>query len=126
MSRRRTTRRAALCSVAPFPLRRRIGDDRRGVSWAGVVAAGYDHAGAALAFCALPPALTSAPSATFTTGQAGSFPVATSGCPAPALTESGALPQGVSFIDNGDGTATLSGTPAAGSGGAYTFTITAT
>ena len=31
----------------------------------------------------------------------------------------------MTFIDNGDGTATLSGTPAAGSGGVYPITITA-
>ena len=31
----------------------------------------------------------------------------------------------MTFVDNGDGTATLAGTPAAGSGGTYPFTITA-
>ena len=36
------------------------------------------------------------------------------------------LPTGVSFTDNGDGTATLAGTPAAGTNGTYTFTIDAT
>ena len=35
------------------------------------------------------------------------------------------MPSGVNFTDNGDGTATLSGTPAAGTGGTYQFTITA-
>ncbi len=38
----------------------------------------------------------------------------------------GPCPRGVTFTDNGDGTATLSGTPAAGTGGAYPITITAT
>ena len=42
------------------------------------------------------------------------------------MSETGALPPGVMFTDKGDGTATLSGTPAAGSGRTYTFTITAT
>ena len=46
--------------------------------------------------------------------------------PTPGLSEKGALPRGVKFKDNGDGTATLSGTPAAGSGGTYPFRITAT
>ena len=46
--------------------------------------------------------------------------------PTPALSESGNLPSGVMFTDNGNGRATLSGTPAAGTGGTYTFTITAT
>ena len=32
----------------------------------------------------------------------------------------------MTFTDNGDGTATLSGTPAAGTGGTYPITITAT
>ena len=47
----------------------------------------------------------------------------TSGYPAPALTETGSLPSGVTFLDNGDGTATLSGTPT--SGGSFPITITA-
>ena len=47
------------------------------------------------------------------------------GTPTPALTETGALPAGVTFTDNGDGTADLAGTPAAGSNGVYTLTIDA-
>ena len=66
-------------------------------------------------------------STTFTVGTAGNFTVTTAGFPSRCgLSESGALPTGVTFVDNGDGTATLSGTPAAGSGGTYSFTITAT
>ena len=49
----------------------------------------------------------------------------TTGFPTSALTETGALPTGVTFVDNGDGTATLAGTPAAGTGGTYALTITA-
>jgi hypothetical protein len=71
------------------------------------------------------PAVTSANSATFTAGQAGNFVVTASGVPMPALSESEPLPAGVTFTDNGDGTGILAGTPAAGSGGEYTFTITA-
>jgi hypothetical protein len=71
------------------------------------------------------PAITSTASSTFTAGTPGSLTVATSGYPAPALSEAGILPSGVSFTDNGDGTATLSGTPAAGTGGTYRFTFTA-
>jgi hypothetical protein len=41
------------------------------------------------------------------------------------LAESGALPGGVSFQDNHNGTATLAGTPSAGTDGTDTFTITA-
>ena len=72
-----------------------------------------------------PPAITSANSASFTVGQNGSFTVTSTGNPTPSLTESGSLPSGVSFTDNGDGTATLAGTPAAGSAGSYPITITA-
>jgi len=47
------------------------------------------------------------------------------GVPTPALTETGALPNGVTFKDNGNGTATIAGTPAAGTAGSYIITITA-
>ena len=51
----------------------------------------------------------------------------TSGFPPPALARGGvALPAGVTFVDNGNGTGTLSGTPAAGTGGTYAITFTAT
>ena len=71
------------------------------------------------------PSITSAPSATFTAGSAGTFTVTTSGIPTPSISESGTLPTGVTFADNGTGTATLSGTPAAGTGGTYPITISA-
>jgi hypothetical protein len=71
------------------------------------------------------PAITSATSTSFGTGQAGTFMVTTSGVPAPALSESGTLPTGVSFTDNGNGTATLGGTPGSGTEGSYPITITA-
>ena len=44
-------------------------------------------------------------------GTPGSFTVTTTGFPTSSLSESGALPSGVTFVDNGDGTATLAGTP---------------
>jgi hypothetical protein len=72
------------------------------------------------------PAITSGDAATFTVGSAGTFAVTTTGLPTPALSENGTLPTGVSFVDNGNGTATLSGTPASGTGGSYSITITAT
>ena len=71
------------------------------------------------------PAVTSASSTTFTTGASASFTVMATGVPTPALSESGALPSGVTFVDNGNGTATLSGTPASNSAGSYPLTITA-
>ena len=74
---------------------------------------------------AVAPVITSAAAATFTVGALGTFTVTTTGVPSPALTETGALPGGVGFVDNGDGTATISGPPAAGSAGSYPLTITA-
>lgn len=73
-----------------------------------------------------PPTITSADGASFTTGVPGTFTVTTKGRPTAALTESGDLPSGVGFHDNGDGTATLSGTPASGTAGGYDLTLTAT
>ncbi len=72
-----------------------------------------------------PPYFSSAANATFTAGTSGSFNVTTGGFPATpmAITETGALPAGITFVDNGNGTATLSGTPAAGSGGVYVLTL---
>ena len=71
------------------------------------------------------PAITSASNTTFTVGSPGSFTVTTSGVPTATLTRTGTLPSGISFIDNGDGTATLGGTPAAGSGGDYPLSFSA-
>jgi sugar lactone lactonase YvrE len=63
----------------------------------------------------------------FNVGSAGSFTVQTQGSyPAnPAITESGALPSGITLTDNHNGTATLSGTAAVGTGGVYPLTMTA-
>jgi hypothetical protein len=70
----------------------------------------------------LAPAITSASSATFTVNAAGSFTVTATGTPAPSITETGALPAGVSF---NTATQVLSGTPAAGTAKTYTITFTA-
>jgi len=72
-----------------------------------------------------PPTITSANNAHFTTGSAGSFAITTTGYPAAAITETGSLPSGLTFHDNGDGSATISGTPGAGTGGNYTLNLTA-
>ena len=75
------------------------------------------------------PTITSPSTTTFTAGTAGSFTVSATGYPGgPTLTLSdggASLPSGLSFVDNGDGTATLAGTPAVGSQGSYPITITA-
>ncbi|HXA16533.1 MAG TPA: putative Ig domain-containing protein [Thermoanaerobaculia bacterium] len=66
-----------------------------------------------------PYTFTSADHVTFTAGQLNTFHVIVTGNPTPALTEDGVLPSGITFTDNGDGTGTLSGTPAAGTVGTY-------
>jgi hypothetical protein len=70
------------------------------------------------------PAITSAANTTFIAGTAGSFTVTATGVPTPTLNESGSLPSGVTFTDNLNGTGTLSGTPASGTGGIYNITFT--
>jgi large repetitive protein len=70
--------------------------------------------------------ITSANSTSFIAGQGGSFTFTTAGMPVGTLSNLSALPAGVTFVNNGDGTATLSGTPAAGTGGVYPLMITAT
>ena len=69
--------------------------------------------------------ITSAASTTATAGAPFSFTVTTAGSPTPSLSETGALPTGVTFTDNGNGTATLAGTPAVGQQGSYPIKITA-
>src|ERR1035438_3753456 len=64
------------------------------------------------------PVITSASSTTFTEGVAGSFTVTATGSPTPSITESGALPGGVTFIAG-----ILSGTPSAS--GTFPITFTA-
>ena len=74
-----------------------------------------------------PPVVTSDAATTFTTGTSGIFTVTTTpGSATPTtLSASGTLPHGVTFTDNGDGTATLAGMPDATTGGSYPLTITA-
>jgi outer membrane protein assembly factor BamB len=95
-----------------------VGDDVLVVPTGGAVAVFGHTSGAA-------PAITSAASATFTTSQTGGFSFTTSGTPAPTVTETGALPSGVTFDNNDPGTAELTGMPAPGTGGVYPITITA-
>jgi hypothetical protein len=59
--------------------------------------------------------------ATFSTGQPGSTVITADAQPAAAFTEAGSLPAGVTLTAGG----TLAGTPAAGTGGIYLITITA-
>lgn len=71
------------------------------------------------------PTFTSANNTTFVYGVPGSFTVTTAGFPAPGIHESGTLPPWLAFVDHGNGTATLSGTPSYDSG-AFSLVLTAT
>jgi hypothetical protein len=67
------------------------------------------------------PIITTVSIPIFSTGQAGSATIQASALPAATFTETGALPDGLTW--NSDGT--ISGTPAAGTGGVYPITIIA-
>jgi len=69
-----------------------------------------------------PHVITSAASTTFTVASSGSFTVTATGSPAPTFTESGNLPEGVTFSSSG----VLSGTPAVYTDNVWPITITAT
>ena len=83
-----------------------------------------------------PYAVTPATSTIFAVGDSGSYTINSLGltpestatanktAEPPTLSETGSLPSGVTFTDNGDGTATLAGTPAAGTEGNYPLTLT--
>jgi len=71
------------------------------------------------------PTITISAGTVFKVGAAGSLAITATGTPTPSLAETGALPSGVTFSDNGNGSATLSGTPATGTAGTYPLTITA-
>ncbi len=86
----------------------------------------YNGASASTSFVADVGVLSfvSAAAVTFTQSTPGTFTVTTSGSPTPVLTETGALPAGITFHDNGNGTATLAGT-SNDAVGIYPITITA-
>ena len=89
------------------------------------------------AVSAVPPiggacSIVSASAATFAIGAAGTFSVVTVGCPVGTNIRIVGQPPpgtpvaGLTFTNNGDGTATLSGTPEAGTAGVYSILIAAT
>lgn len=71
------------------------------------------------------PELTGPTAARFVTGSANAIGFSSDGYPQAALSISGSLPTGLSFLDNGNGSATISGTAAVGSEGSYSVTVTA-
>jgi hypothetical protein len=72
------------------------------------------------------PTITSPSSLQINARDATNFTVTTPGTPTPSITESGSLPAGLTFTDNGDGTATLSGQASTTNRGYYFLTLTAT
>lgn len=72
------------------------------------------------------PIITSANSTVFLSGNAGSFAITTFGNPNAAITKSGTLPSGITFVDNGNGTALISGTATGASVSSITLTATNT
>jgi hypothetical protein len=73
----------------------------------------------------LAPTFKSAASASFAQHTKSSFTVCAPSLDDPAITVVGTLPPGVTLVDNGNGTATISGTPT-GSTGSFPITITST
>jgi len=69
------------------------------------------------------PTITSANNAIFTLGTQGTFTVTAASYPAASITESGALPNGITYVNNNNGTGTLSGKATVS--GIYTITFTA-
>ena len=67
----------------------------------------------------------SGPSATFVVDQASNFLVRTVAIPGEALELDTALPAGLTYSDNGDGTGTISGVPLTTASVALTFTAAA-
>jgi len=83
--------------------------------------------GAHITISAAPPAITSLATANAEVGSAFTFAVTTSGTAPVTLTETGAMPAGLTYTPGAvAGTATISGTPQAGSGGTYPITFNAT
>ena len=71
------------------------------------------------------PSFTSSAAVSAVTGSPVSATVTTTGYPVPSITVVGSLPTGLSLSDDGDGTAVLSGTPVAGTGGSWPITLSA-
>ncbi len=71
------------------------------------------------------PLFTSSTAATFTAGQLGTFTIGTNQN-AGAISYAGVLPPGLQFFDNGNGTATISGTPLPNSAGVVSLNLSIT
>jgi hypothetical protein len=71
------------------------------------------------------PSFTSAAAGTADVQESFSFLITTNGSPAPKISESGGLPAGLKFTDNGDGTATIAGIPTKAGNGVFKLKFSA-
>jgi hypothetical protein len=93
-------------------------NDQRGAGFPRVALGSVDIG--AYEFQGMPPGITSASNVTIQVSVAGSFPVTATGSPAPTISATGTLPNGVMFTNG-----ILGGTPAGGTIGIYPLIITA-
>lgn len=82
--------------------------------------------GSALVAVEQAPVFNSSASTNFYANIANTFTITSTAYPIPSYTLSGSLPSGVSFTDNGNGTATIAGVPSNASTGPYPVVVTAT
>lgn len=111
------------CASAPLFNADQRGDSRNASVRKACDIGAFDTAGRTLTQTA--PTITMPTSATGRQGKHLSVTVTATGSPTPALTESGQLPSGVTFVDSAGGSGQLAGTPASGTAGTYSVTITA-
>lgn len=71
------------------------------------------------------PAISAPDIVTARTGMGMQVDIRVAGTPTPSITLEGTVPAGLGFLDAGDGTARISGSPSTGTGGTYTFQIVA-
>jgi hypothetical protein len=111
-------------TITGMPTRAQVGDDAVTLV-ASVAGSGTATQDFTLSIVS-PPVLVLRPSVAVKAGDAFRFLVSTKfGYPVPSISSSSNLPGGVGLVDNLNGTATLAGTPAAGTGGAYPVSISA-
>ncbi len=91
----------------------------------GFTSTGSALSAAELYFGGIQPSFTSVGRGIFVAGRSHSVLITATGSPAPTFSESGPLPQGLTFSDLGGGKAEIAGIPASGSEGVYSILITA-
>jgi hypothetical protein len=111
----------ATCEAGPISDLDQRGDARRADTRNACDIGAYDTGGTPPSGSA--PAITSGASATATESSPFIFTVRATGTSTPAFTETGNMPSGIGLADNGNGTASLYGTPT--TTGTYQFTVTA-